>query len=154
MPELDVAVHSSISDIAADDWDRLAGDDFPFLRHAFLAAAEETGCVSDTTGWQPRHLALSDDGRLRAAMPLYEKTHSWGEFVFDWAWADAYRRAGLAYYPKLVSAIPFTPAPSKRDHRKPRSENQPSVNGPGIPAHSEGRAQRPRQRSCQERKHV
>ncbi len=114
MTEFEVAVHSSISDIAADDWDRLAGDDFPFLRHAFLAAAEETGCVSDTTGWQPRHLAMFDDGRLRAAMPLYEKSHSWGEFVFDWAWADAYRRAGLPYYPKLVSAVPFTPAPSKR----------------------------------------
>ncbi len=114
MTEFEVAVHSSITDIAADDWDRLAGDDFPFLRHAFLAAAEETGCVSDTTGWQPRHLALFDNGRLRAAMPLYEKSHSWGEFVFDWAWADAYRRAGLAYYPKLVSAVPFTPAPSKR----------------------------------------
>ena len=114
MPEFKVAVHSSIGDIAADEWDRLAGDDFPFLRHAFLSAAEETGCVSETSGWQPRHLALLEDGRLRAAMPLYEKTHSWGEFVFDWAWADAYRRAGLPYYPKLVSAIPFTPAPSKR----------------------------------------
>lgn len=114
MTEFEVAVHSSISDIAADDWDRLAGDDFPFLRHAFLAAAEATGCVSETTGWQPRHLVLMEGERPRAAMPLYEKTHSWGEFVFDWAWADAYRRAGLDYYPKLVSAVPFTPAPSKR----------------------------------------
>jgi predicted N-acyltransferase len=114
VPDIEVAVHSSIRDIAADDWDRLAGSEYPFLSHAFLAAAEDTGCVSAATGWQPRHLAIRDGKSLRAAMPLYEKSHSWGEFVFDWAWADAYRRAGLAYYPKLVSAIPFTPAPSKR----------------------------------------
>ena len=114
MPDFEVAVHENIREIPADDWDRLAGDTFPFLRHAFLAAAEETGCVSAATGWRPRHLALRDGKNLRAAMPLYEKSHSWGEFVFDWAWADAYRRAGFEYYPKLVSAVPFTPAPSKR----------------------------------------
>ncbi len=114
MPELEVAVHGSIAELAADEWNRVAGDEFPFLRHEFLAAAEATGCVSPETGWQPRHLALRDKGRLRAAMPLYEKSHSWGEFVFDWSWAEAYRRAGLDYYPKLVSAVPFTPAPSKR----------------------------------------
>jgi len=110
----EVAVHGSIADIDADDWNTVAGDDYPFLRHDFLAAAEITGCVSAETGWQPCHLALRDGEKLRAAMPLYEKSHSWGEFVFDWAWADAYRRAGLAYYPKLVSAVPFTPAPSRR----------------------------------------
>ena len=114
MPELEVAVHGSISELAADEWNRVAGDEFPFLRHEFLEAAETTGCVSTETGWQPRHLALRDKGRLRAAMLLYEKSHSWGEFVFDWAWAEAYRRAGLDYYPKLVSAAPFTPAPSRR----------------------------------------
>ena len=87
MPDIEVAVHSSIRDIAADDWDRLAGSEYPFLSHAFLAAAEDTGCVSAATGWQPRHLAIRDGKSLRAAMPLYEKSHSWGEFVFDWAWA-------------------------------------------------------------------
>lgn len=109
-----VAVHDSISSIAREDWDALAGDDYPFLRHAFLELAEHTGSVSPDAGWTPRHLTIHDSGRLRAAMPLYEKSHSWGEFVFDWAWAHAYEQAGLDYYPKLVSAIPFTPAPSTR----------------------------------------
>lgn len=92
----------------------MLGDDYPFLRHAFLHAAEESGSAAPTTGWTPRHLTLRQNGVLRAAMPLYEKDHSWGEFVFDWAWADAYARAGLDYYPKLVSTVPFTPATSSR----------------------------------------
>jgi uncharacterized protein len=110
-----VTVHDSMSDIARDDWNSLAGNAFPFLRHEFLQLAEETGCVTPDNGWVPRHLSIAEaDGKLRAAMPLYEKSHSWGEFVFDWAWANAYEQAGLNYYPKLVSAIPFTPAPSTR----------------------------------------
>jgi predicted N-acyltransferase len=110
-----VDVHDSIAGIDAREWNRLAGNDYPFLRHEFLAAAENTGCVSPDTGWTPRHLALRGaDGKLRAAMPLYEKSHSWGEFVFDWSWAQAYQRADIDYYPKLISAIPFTPAPSTR----------------------------------------
>ena len=92
----------------------MLGPDYPFLQHAFLRAAEASGSVSPETGWTPRHLALYEGNELRAAMPLYEKSHSWGEFVFDWAWAQAYERAGLDYYPKLVSAIPFTPAQSTR----------------------------------------
>jgi predicted N-acyltransferase len=111
---MQVTVHDSISDISADEWNRLAGDDFPFLRHEFLRLAEQTGCVSPEQGWIPRHLTIADGGRLRAAMPLYEKSHSWGEFVFDWAWANAYNQAGFDYYPKLVSAVPFTPARSRR----------------------------------------
>ena len=103
-----------MAEIAQNDWNALAGRDYPFLRHEFLLAAETSGCVSPDTGWSPRHLAIKDDAGLRAAMPLYEKSHSWGEFVFDWAWANAYDQAGLDYYPKLVSAIPFTPAPSRR----------------------------------------
>lgn len=87
---------------------------YPFLRHAFLSAAESSGSVCAETGWTPRHLTLRHAGELRAAMPLYEKNHSWGEFVFDWAWARAYEQAGLSYYPKLVSAVPFTPAQSSR----------------------------------------
>ena len=109
-----VTVHDSISAIAREDWDALAGASYPFLSHAFLELAEQTGSVSPDAGWAPRHVAFEEDGRLRAAMPLYEKSHSWGEFVFDWAWAHAYERAGLSYYPKLVSAVPFTPAPSTR----------------------------------------
>jgi len=110
-----VEVLEHISDVDEAQWNRLSGRDYPFLRHEFLAAAETTGCVSPQTGWQPRHLVLFDARkRVRAAMPLYEKTHSWGEFVFDWAWAHAYERAGLEYYPRLVSAAPFTPAQSPR----------------------------------------
>jgi len=109
-----VTVHSSIADIEADEWNRLAGKGYPFLRHEFLHLAEQTRCVAPEQGWIPRHLTLGEEGRLRAAMPLYEKSHSWGEFVFDWAWARAYEQAGLPYYPKLVSAVPFTPAPSRR----------------------------------------
>ena len=104
-----------MGDIARDEWNRLAAGAPPFMRHEFLDAAETTGCVSDATGWRPCHLTIeNEDGSLRAALPLYEKDHSWGEFVFDWAWANAYARAGLDYYPKLVSAAPFTPATSTR----------------------------------------
>ncbi len=111
---MDVSVLDSIDGVDRKDWNAIAGSSYPFLRHEFLAAAERTGCVAPETGWLPRHLVIGDGKRLRAAMPLYEKTHSWGEFVFDWAWANAYHRAGFAYYPKLVSAVPFTPARSRR----------------------------------------
>ncbi len=85
------------------------------MRHEFLSALETTGVVSAATGWTPAH-ALTNDaaGNLLAAAPLYLKDHSWGEFIFDWSWADAYQRNGLAYYPKLVSAAPFTPATSAK----------------------------------------
>jgi len=111
---VEVTVHAGIADIAAEDWNRLAGTEYPFLRHEFLQLAEQTHCVSPEQGWSPRHLTIGRRGKLRAAMPLYEKSHSWGEFVFDWAWANAYEQAGLSYYPKLTSAAPFTPAPSRR----------------------------------------
>ena len=109
-----VTVHDSIADIEAGDWNHLADSEYPFLRHEFLNLAEQTNCVAPSQGWTPRHLTIGKKGRLRAAMPLYEKSHSWGEFVFDWAWARAYEQAGFRYYPKLVSAAPFTPAPSRR----------------------------------------
>ena len=110
-----VTVNESIANIGRDAWNALAGSNYPFLRHEFLHAAETSGSVSADAGWTPRHLTLHDhDDQLRAALLLYEKSHSWGEFVFDWAWARAYEQAGLPYYPKLVSAVPFTPAPSKR----------------------------------------
>ena len=110
-----IEVHDSIADLDAHDWNQLAGDRYPFLRHEFLNAAEQSGSVSAETGWVPRHIGIYGPGEtLIAAMPLYEKTHSWGEFVFDWNWAQAYQQAGIAYYPKLVSAAPFTPAQGKR----------------------------------------
>jgi predicted N-acyltransferase len=111
---LKATVHDSIAEIDSDAWNALVGPDYPFLRHEFLKLAETTGSVSPNAGWTPRHLAVYEGSSLRAAMPLYEKNHSWGEFVFDWAWAQAYQRAGLEYYPKLVAAAPYTPAPSTR----------------------------------------
>ncbi len=106
---------ADITTVDATAWNELSGTDSPFLRHEFLAALEKTGCVGPTSGWHPCHVILRDDaGGLVGAMPLYRKTNSWGEFVFDFAWADAYRHAGLHYYPKLVSAIPFTPTTGRR----------------------------------------
>ena len=94
-------------------WDALAGGQ-PLLSHAFLCALHDTGCASRATGWHPRYLGAYDGDRLIGAMPLYAKTHSYGEYVFDWGWADAYRRYGRRYYPKLVAAIPFTPVTGPR----------------------------------------
>ena len=112
---MQIEIHDSIANLDSRAWDRLAGARFPFISHEFLALAERCGSVSPVTGWSPRHIAIYDSGgALVAAMPLYAKTHSWGEFVFDWSWAEAYHRAGVEYYPKLVSAVPFTPAPSSR----------------------------------------
>ncbi|HWS74393.1 MAG TPA: GNAT family N-acetyltransferase [Quisquiliibacterium sp.] len=103
----------------ARTWDDLvrcsAGGSLPaFLRHDFLANLERSGCVGRGSGWQPEHLCLFEGERLVAAAPLYRKQHSWGEYVFDWAWADAYERHGLRYYPKLVCAVPFTPVTGPR----------------------------------------
>jgi predicted N-acyltransferase len=111
---VEVTVNDSIAGIAPEAWNALAGNAWPFLKHEFLLAAETSGSVTPDAGWAPRHLAIYDGDSLRAAMPLYQKDHSWGEFVFDWAWARAYEQAGLPYYPKLVSAVPFTPASSRR----------------------------------------
>lgn len=103
----------SLASIEADAWDALAGNQ-PFVRHAFLLALEESGCLGEGSGWQPLHATLWQGTRLLAAMPLYLKAHSWGEYVFDWAWANASERAGWPYYPKLLAAIPFTPVPGLR----------------------------------------
>jgi predicted N-acyltransferase len=106
---------SSLSRVEANDWNALISDGDPFLRYEFLRALERHDCVGERTGWHPQHLLGFDQSdRLVAAMPLYLKTNSYGEFVFDWAWADAYQRYGMRYYPKLVSAIPFTPATGAR----------------------------------------
>ena len=105
---------SSIEAVSPQAWQALWPTDYPFTHHAFLHALELSGSTTSATGWQPCHLLLKDGGRLVAAMPLFEKTHSYGEYVFDWAWADAYQRGGLPYYPKLLTAIPFTPATGPR----------------------------------------
>jgi predicted N-acyltransferase len=105
------AIVQDIRAIDAAAWNALVPGAPPFVRHEFLACLEESGSVGPGTGWLPAHVALTaGDGRLVGAMPMYRKSDSWGEFVFDWGWAEAYRRAGLRYYPKLVVAAPFTPA--------------------------------------------
>jgi uncharacterized protein len=122
MPDFDVRVLDDLSGIAAADWNRLAGGN-PMLSHQFFHALHQTGCAAAASGWLPQFLTLWDRSppanpsavaRLRAAMPLYLKSHSYGEYVFDWAWADAYRRHGLDYYPKLLAAIPFSPVSGPR----------------------------------------
>jgi len=110
-----VTTHAAIRDIPACDWNRLTSPDTPFLRHEFLAAMEDHECVGEKLGWLPMHLALRDENeRLLGAAPCYLKSNSYGEFVFDWSWADAYHRHGLSYYPKLVIASPYTPATGPR----------------------------------------
>jgi len=105
----------AIDKVAADDWDACAGADNPFVSHAFLKALEETGCVGGRTGWTPTHMvAEGPDGRVIGVVPLYLKQHSFGEYVFDHGWANAYESAGGTYYPKLQSAVPFTPVPGPR----------------------------------------
>lgn len=105
---------SSLNQISATQWNAIADTDYPFLRHDFLLGLETTGCTTAETGWQPYHLILRHNDQLAAVMPLYLKTHSYGEYVFDWSWADAWRQSGLVYYPKLLTAIPFTPATGPR----------------------------------------
>ncbi|MBI3547030.1 MAG: N-acetyltransferase [Gammaproteobacteria bacterium] len=113
-----LSVVDKLEKIAAADWNALAGYANPFTRHEFLALLESSGCVNAETGWRPQHLVLHSDGplqgRLLGALPLYLKTHSYGEYVFDWAWANAYARAGHSYYPKLVVSVPFTPVTGPR----------------------------------------
>jgi len=105
----------SLAEVDAAQWNALSPDGSPLLRHEFLHALERSGCATRETGWEATHLLLHDaSGQLIGAMPLYLKSHSWGEFVFDFAWAEAYQRAGLRYYPRLVSAVPFTPATGPR----------------------------------------
>jgi len=111
---MDCKFYSSIAEIEPAAWDGVFGSGNPFVQHAYLLALEQSGCVSAKTGWQPHHLVLSDDGQVVAVVPLYVKSHSYGEFVFDWGWAEAYERHGLHYYPKLVSAIPFSPVTGPR----------------------------------------
>ena len=105
---------ASLADVTAADWNAVAGTDYPFTRHEFLSALEESGAANAGSGWQASHVLVKRDQHLIAVMPLYEKNHSYGEYVFDWSWADAYRRYGYDYYPKLICAIPFTPATGPR----------------------------------------
>jgi len=113
-PRMRTRVHKSIDELSPQQWNALVPDRNPFLRHEFLAALEHTGCIGPGTGWNPCYLSLSDPSGLAAAVPAFAKGHSYGEFVFDFAWAQAYSRFGLRYYPKLTVAVPFTPATGAR----------------------------------------
>jgi predicted N-acyltransferase len=113
--QISLTVHKAIAEIPAAEWDACAGDINPTLSHTFLQAMEESGSAIGRTGWAPQHLSLSDDtGRIVGIVPLYLKSHSYGEYVFDYGWADAYERAGGRYYPKALSGVPFTPVPGPR----------------------------------------
>lgn len=107
-------VIADITTINASQWNALAGTDNPFVRHEFLSALEVTGCVCAKSGWQAQHILIYEDETLIGAMPLYLKSHSYGEYVFDHGWADAYERSGRPYYPKMQSSVPFTPATGPR----------------------------------------
>jgi len=113
--QISLTVHPSIAEIPAAEWDACAGDGNPTLSYTFLRAMEESGSASGRTGWAPQHLSLADPGgRVIGVVPLYLKSHSYGEYVFDYGWADAYERAGGRYYPKALAAVPFTPVPGPR----------------------------------------
>jgi len=105
---------SLAADVRREEWDALVGGESPFLEWGWLASLEEARCVGGRTGWSPQHLGLFQDDRLVAACPMYLKTNSEGEFVFDWSWADAAHRAGIEYYPKVLVGVPFTPATGVR----------------------------------------
>lgn len=116
----------SIESIGAEHWNKLAGTNNPFMRYEFLHGLEKTGCTSGKTGWQPHHIAInSGSGEAPVAvMPLFLKTNSWGEYVFDWSWANAYQSYGFDYYPKFVTAAPFTPSFGARLFVDPSEDRQ------------------------------
>ncbi len=112
-----IRVHAEPRTLDAAAWNALLAEQqapTPFLRHEYLAALHDSGSATPETGWAPQFLTIESKGQLQAATALYLKSHSYGEYVFDWSWADAYRRHGLAYYPKLLGAVPFTPVPGTR----------------------------------------
>ena len=120
---LTVKIHAQIAEIPQHQWNALVNDNHPFIKHEFLDAMEEHHCVGEKFGWIPCHMGVYQDKQLIAALPLYQKTNSYGEFVFDNSWAHAWQQQGMQYYPKLVSAIPYTPANGQRllcdkKHRK------------------------------------
>jgi len=115
LPEsIDIRILSSLGSVNADAWDELVGEDDPFVEHAFLSLLERSGSVGPDSGWEPTHVTAWRGTRLLGALPLYLKTHSYGEYIFDWGWADAASRMGLSYYPKLVCMVPVTPVTGRR----------------------------------------
>jgi uncharacterized protein len=122
---LTLSLHAKIAEIGAADWDACAGEGNPFVSHAFLSAMEDSGSAGSRTGWLPQHAVLrNESGHVVAIAPMYAKSHSYGEYVFDHGWANALERAGGDYYPKLQVAVPFSPVPGPRLLRRP---------GTGVP---------------------
>src|ERR1700759_4049932 len=112
---LTLTLHSRVAEIDPADWDACAGNGNPFVSHEFLAAVEDSGSANARTGWLPQHAVLRDaKRRVLAVAPMYAKSHSYGESVFDHGWAHAFGRAGGSYYPKLQVAVPFSPVPGPR----------------------------------------
>lgn len=115
-----------LDEVDAAAWDRLTGADDPFVEHAFLSLLEESGSVGEKAGWVPLHATVWDGDELIGALPLYAKNHSYGEYTFDWSWADASARAGIPYYPKIVGMVPLTPATGRRLLVHPAHDDDPA----------------------------
>ncbi len=111
---MDVKFIDSLTEVSSDDWQHVFRTLYPFTQYAFLSALEVSECIQSSTGWRAQHIVVKKGDKILALMPCYIKGHSYGEYVFDWAWADAYHQNGLSYYPKLVTAIPFTPSTGPR----------------------------------------
>jgi predicted N-acyltransferase len=111
---LEIDIVDGLQHVGADEWNALVPADAPFTEYAFLRTLEDTGCVGDRSGWSPAHVLVRRAGVLVGAAPLYAKNNSYGEYIFDWAWANAASQIGVEYYPKLVCAVPFTPATGRR----------------------------------------
>ena len=132
-PNLTLTLHRAIAEIPAADWDACAGDSNPFVSHAFLSAVEDSGSAGGRTGWLPQHAVLRDAaGGVVAGAPMYAKSHSYGEYVFDHGWAHAYERAGGEYYPKLQVAVPFSPVPGPRLLVRPGAGVPPAALGQAL----------------------
>ena len=114
LDDIELSFYDSVASIGQSNWQRVFSDDNPFTQFEYLLALEQSLSVCFESGWHPKHLVVTSAKEVIAILPCYEKSHSWGEYVFDWAWAEAYERNGLEYYPKLVAAIPFTPVSGQR----------------------------------------
>ncbi len=131
--QLTLTLHRAIAEIDAAEWDACAGGENPFVSHAFLAALEDSGSAGARTGWLPQHAALRNaGGTLVGVVPLYAKSHSYGEYVFDHGWAHAFEQAGGEYYPKLQATVPFSPVPGPRLLRRPGSGIPPATFGQAL----------------------
>uniref|UniRef100_A0A7S0BIB7 Glycylpeptide N-tetradecanoyltransferase n=1 Tax=Rhodosorus marinus TaxID=101924 RepID=A0A7S0BIB7_9RHOD len=127
--DYDVKLLRGIDEVDADEWNELVGESgSPFLEHEWIRCMEKSSCASEKSGWYPRHLTAKMDGKLVAAVPLYIKTNSLGEFVFDQSWAEAAYGSGIQYYPKLLCGIPFTPATGRRLLTHPEEDRQELLN--------------------------